>query len=110
MISYNKLIRDNIPEIIQNDNKTCVVEILSENDFIVELKKKLIEESSELSSAQNRDDLINELADIHEVMDAIKAIYEISTDDVNRRQQEKAETNGRFEKRLFLVSVDENHE
>ena len=110
MISYNKLIRDNIPKIIQKGDNSCIVEVLDEPRFMVELKKKLLEESKELSKASNRDEVINELADIQEVMDAIKLIYEISSDDVTRRQLEKAETNGKFEKRLYLVSVNEKHE
>ena len=110
MRNYNKLVRDRIPEIIQNDNKTCVVEILNDHDFLVELKRKLIEESNELSGTQNREEMINELADLHEVMNALKAIYAISNEEIERRQLKKAETNGRFEKQLFLVSVDGDHE
>lgn len=110
MIPYNKLIRDRIPEIIQNDNKTCIVEVLDEPRFIVELNKKLIEESMELNEASNRDAIINELADVQEIIDAIKGYYEISDGEVREKQHKKAQTNGRFEKRFYLVSVSDPDE
>ena len=36
-----KLIRDKIPEIIKNDGKTPIIEILSNEDYLKELDKKL---------------------------------------------------------------------
>ena len=110
MITYNKLIRDKIPTIIEKDNKTCVIEILDDDTFVVELKRKLIEEAKELSNAGSRDELINELADIGEIFDTIKQTYDISDSEVLEKQKRKAETNGKFEKRLFLVSVTKNDE
>ena len=107
---YNKLIRDRIPENIQNDNKSCIVEILDEPRFIAELMKKLIEESMELNEATNRDEIINELADLHEIIDTIKVTHAISDSEVQEKQHKKAQTNGRFEKRLYLVSVSDPDE
>ena len=110
MIQYNKLIRDNIPEIIKEGNKSCVVEVLDESRFIVELNKKLLEESIELSEASNRDEIINELADIQELIDTIKEKNGILDEEVMEKQVKKAQTNGRFEKRLYLVSVSDPDE
>ena len=36
-----KLVRDKIPEIIKNDGKTPIIEILSNEDYLKELDKKL---------------------------------------------------------------------
>ena len=107
---YNKLIRDNIPEIIEKDKKSCFTTVLSDEQFKVELKKKLIEESKELSIANTKDDLVNELADIHGLLDNIRETYGITQDEVIAYQQKKVASNGKFDKKLFLISVEENHE
>lgn len=45
---YNKLVRDNIPSIIENDGCKCVIKILNEKEYKVELYKKLQEETNEV--------------------------------------------------------------
>ena len=43
-VIYNKLVRDNIPEIIEASGKTCEMEILSDEEYLQMLDKKLDEE------------------------------------------------------------------
>ena len=107
MKTYNKLVRDRIPEIIQKEGNTADIIILSEESFKQAIKEKLIEEATEVCNAQNRDDILSELADLQEVMDTIKQIYNINTLEVNTIQAVKALQRGKFEKRLYLKSVSE---
>jgi predicted house-cleaning noncanonical NTP pyrophosphatase (MazG superfamily) len=107
---YNKLIRDNIPTIIEKDNRACIVSVLDDEKFYLELKKKLIEEANEVLAASTRDELISEIADMYEIIDKLKGIYSIEDLEVSKIQNLKAEKNGKFEKKLFLVSVDDKHE
>ena len=107
MKTYNKLVRDRIPEIIQKEGNTADIIILSEESFKQAIKEKLIEEATEVLNADNRDDVLSELADLQEVMDAIKQIYNINTLEVNTIQAVKALQRGKFEKRLYLKSVRE---
>ena len=104
---YNKLIRDRIPEIIAKDGNTADIIILSEESFKQAIKEKLIEEATEVCNADNRDEVLSELADLQEVMDTIKQIYNINTLEVNTIQAVKALQRGKFEKRLYLKSVKE---
>ena len=60
-MSYNKLVRDKIPEIIKNNNETPITRILSDEEYKVELEKKLLEEYASLDDATLED--IIELAD-----------------------------------------------
>lgn len=106
---YNKLIRDRIPEIIKKDGNTADIIILSDDEFKQAVKEKLIEEATEVLKADNRDDVLNELADLQEVMDTIKQIYNINTLEVNTIQAVKALQRGKFEKKLYLKSVKENN-
>ena len=62
-----KLVRDKIPEIIKNDGKTPIIEILSNEDYLKELDKKLNEEVTEYQA----DKSIEEMADVLEVLFAI---------------------------------------
>ena len=107
METYNKLVRDRIPEIIQKEGNTADIIILSEESFKQAIKEKLIEEATEVCNAQNRDDILSELADLQEVMDTIKQLYNINTLEVNTIQAVKALQRGKFDKRLYLKSVSE---
>ena len=63
-IIYDKLVRDKIPEIIEKSGKTCETEILTDEEYIKMLDKKLSEELAEYHAAQN----LEELADLLEVL------------------------------------------
>ena len=51
---YNKLVRDKIPEIIRKDNQVPVTRILPEEEYQVELERKMLEEQKELMEARVR--------------------------------------------------------
>lgn len=57
---YNKLVRDNIPEIMINNGAKPVIRILNDEEYLVELNKKLQEELHEYLLDGN----IEELADL----------------------------------------------
>ena len=64
---YNKLVRDNIPEIIKNQGETPYVSVLDDKQYNTELRKKLKEEVREYLVSEE----IEELADIIEVIEAL---------------------------------------
>ncbi len=105
---YKKLVRDNIPDIIAKDNKNAEFISLDDATFLVALKEKLVEEAREVVKAQDKATVIQELADLQEVMDKIKETYLITQTDVNMAQALKAIKNGKFDKQIFLVSIEEN--
>ena len=100
---YNKLVRDRIPEIIEASGKTCTTEILSAEAYLRMLDTKMDEELAEYHRDQN----IEELADLLEVIRAAAAARGYSLDDLERIRAEKAEKRGGFEKRILLVEVQE---
>ena len=78
---YNKLVRDNIPEIIKSNGEKPVISILDTNEYKAELEKKLYEEYLEVieSSYSSR---IEELADMLEVIKALAKLEDKTLDDV----------------------------
>ena len=73
---HNKLIRDCIPKIIRQAGRECKIETMSQSEYHQALLKKLIEEAKEAAEAKP-DNLMEELADIYEVIDAILANLKI---------------------------------
>ena len=101
---YNKLVRDRIPEIINASGKSCTTEILSDEDYLRMLDVKLDEELAEYHKDQN----IEELADLLEVIRAAAIAHGYTIDDLERVRAEKAAKRGGFEKRILLKEVYED--
>ena len=103
MIVYDKLIRDKIPEIIEQSGKKCIIEVMDNDTYIEYLDQKLNEELAEYQ----QDKSIEELADLLEVIYAVVAARGYSVEELERIRLEKAKERGTFEKRLLLKSVSE---
>ncbi|MBA4493885.1 phosphoribosyl-ATP pyrophosphohydrolase [Paenactinomyces guangxiensis] len=102
---YNKLIRDKIPEVIAASGKKAVVRALSNEEYIVEARKKLYEELAEYKAVTNDEEALAELADIMELVYALAAVHGSSTDQLEQIRHEKAKKHGEFAKKLFLKEV-----
>lgn len=102
-IIHSKLVRDRIPEIIEAAGKTCVTEILPEEDYLRMVDAKLDEELAEYHRDQN----IEELADLMEVIYAAARARGCTPERLEAVRAEKAKRRGGFEKRILLRSVTE---
>ncbi len=101
---YNKLVRDRIPELIISSGKICSTEILSDSSYLRMLDAKLDEELAEYHKDQN----IEELADLLEVIRATAVARGYTLEDLERVRAEKAAKRGGFEKRILLKEVYED--
>ena len=106
MTIYNKLVRDRIPEIIKGNGQECVAEILSDEDYIEALDKKLCEEMEEYQ----RDKSIDELADLLEVVYSVAKARGWSVEELENVRIKKAEKRGGFEDRIYLKEVYDKNE
>jgi predicted house-cleaning noncanonical NTP pyrophosphatase (MazG superfamily) len=102
---YDKLVRDRIPEIIRQDGRQCGVEVMPEDEYVQALKDKLVEEAKEAAAAGS-DDLVKELADLYEVVDALMAACGIDRESVVAKQEERRQSRGGFDQRLRLLWTD----
>lgn len=103
---HNKLVRDKIPEIIEQAGKISVTHTLSDGEYISELDKKLNEECSEYQADKN----IEELADMLEVMYAIVEARGWSVSELEAVRKSKAEKRGGFKKKIYLEYVEDGNE
>lgn len=103
-ITYNKLVRDRIPEIIESSGKKAIYETIdSDESYIKYLKDKLAEEMNEFIESDD----VAELADMGEVMHALLEYKGVSIETFQRIRIEKLEKRGGFKKRLLLKEVIE---
>ena len=102
-IKYHKLVRDRIPEIIESSGKTCTTEILSDEDYLRMIDAKLDEELAEYHKDQN----IEELADLMEVIYAATIARGYTLDQLEQVRAEKAAKRGAFAKKILLKEVHE---
>src|SRR5699024_8300659 len=104
---YNKLVRDRIPEIIENSGKKYTTKILDEDAYVVELKKKLLEEMEEYQEAEANDEALEELADVLELMHALAKVHGANIEEVEKIRAEKAIKRGGFEDKIYLIEVED---
>ena len=102
--TYNKLVRDNIPAIIEATRAVCETEILSDAEYIRFLDAKLDEELAEYHKDQN----LEELADLLEVICACAAARGYTAAELEAVRAEKAAKRGGFEKKILLKTVTED--
>lgn len=103
---YNKLVRDKIPEIIEGKNETPVTRILNDDEYKLELEKKLYEEYKEVIESSGEDRLF-ELADMIEVIKSLALLSGKTLEDIIELANGKRNKRGGFEKKIFLEKVIE---
>ena len=89
--TYNKLVRDRIPEIIEASGAECKTEILSDEKYLEMIDAKLDEE----------------LADLLEVIRAATLARGYTLDELEAIRATKAEKRGGFEKKILLIETIE---
>lgn len=99
---YNKLVRDRIPEIIQADGRACEVIEMDTDEYCLALRQKLVEEANEVLNADTGE-LLKEMADVYEVLEALAATYDLDEAIIREKQQQRKEDRGGFTKRLKLI-------
>ena len=102
-VKYHKLVRDRIPEIIKSSGKTCITEILSDEEYLKMVDEKFNEELAEYHKDQN----IEELADLLELIYAATIARGYSLEELEQVRAEKSAKRGSFEKKILLKEVIE---
>jgi predicted house-cleaning noncanonical NTP pyrophosphatase (MazG superfamily) len=107
MKTYNKLVRDRIPEIIEADGETPKVRILGEAEYKAALLEKLVEEAREaLATSGDPKELSKEIGDVLEVIDAMIEAFGLDRSQIGELKRRRKELRGGFSKKIFLESAE----
>jgi predicted house-cleaning noncanonical NTP pyrophosphatase (MazG superfamily) len=97
-VGDGKLVRDKIPDLIRQSGRHIEVRYLSGEELIAALAAKLSEQAQEAAEAVgNRRALVEELADLTEVMSALTALRGIDRQEILDTAQQKASQRGSFQ-------------
>ena len=99
---YNKVVRDKIPEIIEESGKKFNLKQLDDESFLAEIEKKLIEEVNEYTESKD----VEELADLLEVIYRISELRGVNSDELDKIRRDKVEKRGKFASNLFLIDSE----
>lgn len=77
---------------------------MSDNEFLIEMDKKLDEEVKEYHESKS----VEELADILEVVEKISRLRGTSFEQLRKIKEDKINKREAFEKNLFLIDTNEN--
>lgn len=118
---YNKLVRDKIPGLIKDKGKEVKCHKATVAEFMDKLVLKILEEASEVAQAsahcdivsgkpdvsdeefdKAKTDVIEELADLEEVLDVVKKWFDITDDRVLMMKEQKRREKGSFDTHTIL--------
>jgi predicted house-cleaning noncanonical NTP pyrophosphatase (MazG superfamily) len=97
-----KLVRDRIPELLCARGECCETEALSVEEYKSALLLKLEEEASEVAHSDSSD-LLHELADVYEVLEAICDAFSISRSALAQEQTRIRQERGGFAARRRVL-------
>lgn len=105
---YNKLVRDKILEIIEAENLAYQSRVLKPEEHLTEIKKKLYEEVKEFDETTNREDALEEMADVLELLHAALKVYGAEFTELEAIRVNKKKKRGGFDEGLYLIDVEDN--
>jgi predicted house-cleaning noncanonical NTP pyrophosphatase (MazG superfamily) len=101
-----KLVRDKILDLMKEGGKNPNTKILTDQEIIIALTNKLVEEANEVRHAVLFGDhkkVVEELADVSEVLFALAKVCDIHPFiEVEAERQRKRDRKGGFDKRIFM--------
>ena len=101
-----KLWRDGAIDLVEMDGYRVCWRRLSDEEFDRALKEKLVEEMLEVKFSQNRDELLEEMADVLTVMDALMDLHQISDSQLSNMKNQKNKERGNFSGRKYVEYSD----
>ncbi len=102
-----KLVRDKVVEMFKAKGVKVKYDTIEDNeDYLELLTQKIVEELEEVFSCESREEAIEELADLDEVIAAFKKLVEVTEEEVAAARKKKAEKYGLFDRRHYIDYIE----
>jgi len=102
----NKLVRDNTVSFLEKSGSKLYWFTLNDQEYCKQLRLKLIEESLEVQQTKTKEELLEELADVLEVVYALAKSNDILIKDLDAFQKCKRKEKGAYDKRIFVTLAE----
>ncbi len=106
-----KLIRDKMPNNLRNKGIIAGTKDLSHQEYLALLKEKLVEEAKEVYESKDSAELIEEIADVLEVIYTLAKAHTIDMEQIEGVRLQKYAKRGGFENKTYctIFEMDESH-
>ena len=104
-LKINKLVRDNIPEMTKDEGGYTKFKILSNEEFLTEITKKIVEEAQEVVDAKDKQEMTTEIGDVLEIIEEIIKVSGLDKQEIEKSRIAKRQERSGFDKHIFLKSV-----
>lgn len=105
IFKLDKLVRDKFPEIYESLGQEAAIEKLSKIDLSKALLDKIIEEAAEIKPESSREELLEEIADIQQIIDDLKSENNLTNEEVANIQKDKKAKKGGFREGVFIKTL-----
>jgi predicted house-cleaning noncanonical NTP pyrophosphatase (MazG superfamily) len=102
----NKLWRDLAVDMLEEQGSIIHWRRLDDEEFGLELRKKLVEESHEVATADSLDALQAEMADVLEVIESLCSAHGWTLTDIQQQQNQKKCARGSFAGRRYVTIAE----
>lgn len=104
-LKFEKLVRDRNIETLLKENCVPNYVKLDKEDFIYNLKLKLVEEANEVLEAKTIEETTDEIGDVIEVLKALIKQTKIKNRKIRKARRIKAKARGKFNKGIYCKYV-----
>lgn len=101
--TYNKLVRDRVPEIFKNSGREVEYKILSDSQVLLALQDKLLEKAQKFAERPTED----EISEIFELMDTIIDKFQFEQMHIDYLKMRNREVKGGYTQNIYLISVED---
>lgn len=103
-VYYNKLVRDNIPDMIRSKREGCEVrQITDVQEFQQELFKKIKEEAASIAMVRTKEEFLSEYADLMMVFETIVKQLDITSEEIIQARKDNFLKKGGFKHQYFMI-------
>ena len=104
--SFEKLIRDDLVDVMTHSGIAVEHRVMAGEEYVCALIKKLHEEVNEVATASDPKEILEELADVLEVMMAMAGAHGFDLQAIAKKAQEKKAAKGGFDQGTYVEWIE----